>query len=63
MPYALERYSGLASGTSHRFAGKAIVVNTQTGHHFSNSPIPIAKAESQMRLLRGVEHGMVPRKK
>ena len=56
MPYALERYPGLAGGASHRFAGKAIVVNTKTGHHFSNEPIPTKKAEAQMRLLQSVEH-------
>ena len=47
----------------HRFAGKAIVVNTMTGRHFSTEPIPVERAEKQMRLLRGVEHGMVPKKK
>jgi hypothetical protein len=58
MPYHLEMGSG-----AHRFAGKAIVVNTMTGHHFSNDPIPVEKAKKQMRLLYGVEHGMVPKKK
>ena len=58
MPYHLELGSG-----GHRFAhGKAIVVNTATGKHFSKMPIPLIDAERQMRLLRGVEHGMVPRK-
>lgn len=55
MPYALERYPGLAGGTSHRFAGKAIVVNTKSGHHFSNEPIPTKKAEAQLRLLESLE--------
>jgi len=58
MPYHLEMGSG-----AHRFAGKAIVVNTMTGHHYSNDPIPVEKAKKQMRLLYGVEHGMVPKKK
>ena len=63
MPYALERYPGLAGGTSHRFAGKAIVLNTLTGHHYSKDPIPVPRAKAQMRLLQAVEHGMKPRKK
>ena len=53
MPYALEKWG----------EKKAIVVNTQTGKHFSKSPIPLANAEKQMRLLEGVEHGMKPKKK
>jgi hypothetical protein len=57
MPYVLER-----STEGHKFAqGKAIVVNTMTGKHFSKSPIPLAKAEKQMRLLEGIEHGMIPK--
>ena len=55
MPYVLERYPGIAGGTSHRFAGKAIVINTKTGHHFSNEPIPTKKAEAQLRLLESLE--------
>ena len=54
MPYALERWG----------KGKAIVVNSQTGKHYSSSPIPLANAEKQMKLLRAVEHGTLkPRKK
>ena len=54
MPYKLEIYSG----------NKAIVVNRDTGHHFSNDPIPKARAEKQLRLLRGIESGnLKPRKK
>jgi hypothetical protein len=53
MPYALERWGSKG----------AIVVNTQSGKHHSNSPIPMANAKAQLRLLRGVEHGMVPKKK
>ena len=46
MPYHLELGSeGL------NFHGKAIVVNTITGHHMSMDPIPIKKAKAQMRLL------------
>lgn len=55
MPFVLERYPGAAGGTSHRFAGKAIVVNTKSGHHYSNEPIPTKKAEAQMRLLESLE--------
>jgi hypothetical protein len=58
MPYHLELGSD-----GHKFKGKAIVVNSMTGKHFSNMPIPVEKAKAQMRLLDGVEHGMVPKKK
>jgi hypothetical protein len=58
MPYHLELGSG-----AHKFMGKAIVVNSITGHHYSNDPIPVEKAKAQMRLLYGVEHGMKPKKK
>lgn len=40
---------------AHRFAGKAIVVNTMTGHHYSNDPIPTKKAKAQLRVLESVE--------
>ena len=54
MPYALELYSG----------NRAIVVNKDTGHHFSQNPIPKVRAEKQLRLLRGIESGTLkPRKK
>ena len=46
MPYHLELGSG-----AHKFAGKAIVVNTITGHHYSNDPIPVKKAKAQLRVL------------
>ena len=52
MPYGLEHWGK-----------KAIVVNTMTGKHFSEHPIPIKKAEAQMRLLYGIEHGMKVRHK
>ena len=58
MPYHLELGSD-----GHKFKGKAIVVNSMTGKHFSNMPIPVEKAKAQMRLLYGVEHGMKPKKK
>jgi hypothetical protein len=58
MPYHLELGSD-----GHKFKGKAIVVNSTTGKHFSNMPIPVEKAKAQMRLLYGVEHGMKPKKK
>ena len=55
MPYHLELGSG-----DHSFKGKAIVVNTQTGKHYSNEPSPKEKAKKQMRLLQAVEHGFTP---
>lgn len=55
MPYFLELGSD-----GHSFKGKAIVVNTQSGRHYSSSPIPLANAERQMRLLQAVEHGFKP---
>lgn len=58
MPYHLELGSD-----GHKFKGKAIVVNSTTGKHFSDMPIPVEKAKAQMRLLYGVEHGMKPKKK
>lgn len=52
MPFFLELSSG-----AHKFKGnKAIVVNTKSGHHYSRDPIPIKKAEAQMRLLNAVTH-------
>jgi hypothetical protein len=41
MPYALEKWG----------KNKAIVVNKDTGRHFSLKPLPISKAVKQMRLL------------
>jgi len=46
MPYHLELGSD-----GHSFKGKAIVVNSKTGQHYSKSPIPFAKAEAQKRVL------------
>jgi hypothetical protein len=50
MPYHLELGS---DGNS--FKGKAIVVNTKTGRHYSLSPIPLPKAKAQMRVLQAAE--------
>ena len=50
MPYHLELGSD-----GHSFKGKAIVVNSQTGKHYSKSPIPLANAEAQMRILKSAE--------
>jgi hypothetical protein len=50
MPYHLELGSD-----GHKFHGKAIVVNSQTGHHHSNHPISMAKAQAQMRVLENVD--------
>ena len=52
MPYTLHEIVG----------GKGLVMNTKTGKHFEKNPFPIMKAKAQLRLLRGIEHGMVPRK-
>lgn len=46
MPYHLELGS---DGNS--FKGKAIVVNSKTGQHYSKSPIPLVKAQAQKRVL------------
>ena len=46
MPYHLELGSD-----GHKFAGKAIVVNTITGEHYSAKPITMDKAKAQMRVL------------
>ena len=42
----IERYTG-----HHKYAGKGIVVNTKTGHHYSKDPLPIKVAEAQLRVL------------
>ena len=52
MPFHLELGSD-----GHKFHGRAIVVNTQTGKHYSSSPIPIAKAEAQKRVLEAAAKG------
>ena len=55
MPYQLELGSD-----GHSFKGKAIVVNSMTGRHYSSEPIPMERAKKQMRLLQAVEHGFKP---
>lgn len=40
-----------------------VVVNTATGKEHSKKGIPKKRAEAQMRLLYGIESGMVPRGK
>lgn len=50
MPYHLE-----IGSDGHKFLGKAIVVNSQTGKHYSMMPIPIKKAEAQKRILEQAE--------
>lgn len=52
MPYMLEKFP-----TGYK------VKNTVTGQYHSKKPIPKTRAEAQMRLLYGIESGMVPRKK
>lgn len=49
MPFHLELGS-----SGHSFGGKAIVVNTKTGKHYSTRPLPMEKAEAQMRLLQSL---------
>lgn len=50
MPYALEK-----RGTGY------VVKNTATGKEHSKKPIPKKRAEAQMRLLYGIENGMIPK--
>ena len=57
MPYHMELGSD-----GHKFAGKAIVVNSITGHHYSNDPIPIKKAEAQLRILNMATDKEEPKK-
>jgi hypothetical protein len=51
MPYHLELGSD-----GHKFAGKAIVVNSVTGEHLSKKPIPIEKAKAQKRIVEEAMH-------
>ena len=50
MPYHLELGSD-----GNRFHGKAIVVNTMTGRHYSLDPMPMDRAKAQKRVLEAVE--------
>lgn len=52
MPYEIQKVTGGYK-----------VKNTQTGKTHSHKAMPKERAEKQMRLLRGIEHGMIPRKK
>ena len=52
MPYDLKK-----KGTGY------VVVNTATGKEHSKKGLPKKRAEAQMKLLYGIEHGMIPRKK
>jgi len=52
MPYHIET----ASAGKKFPKGYGIVVNTKTGQHFSLKPIPMARAEAQMRLLHMMEN-------
>ena len=60
MPYHLELGSGGNDVAHHTYKGKAIVVNSQTGKHYSTEPIPIKKAKAQKRLLEQVEQTKKP---
>ena len=53
MPYAIQKI------TSGKNKGKYKVVNTETGEVHSKGTTR-SKAEGQVRLLRGVEHGFKP---
>ena len=53
MPYHIETQSE----GFHFPRGTGIVVNTHSGRHYSNKPIPLAKAQAQLRLLEASEHG------
>jgi len=46
MPFHLELGSD-----GHSFKGKAIVVNSITGRHLSEAPIPLKKAKAQKRIV------------
>lgn len=52
MPYEIRK-----KGTGY------VVVNTTTGKEHSKKGIPKKRAEAQMRLLYGIEAGMIPRTK
>jgi hypothetical protein len=47
----------------HKFMGKAIVVNSQSGKHYSSSPIPLTKAKAQKRVLEAAAKEESPTKK
>jgi len=49
MPYKLVQILG------SDLTKKGYVMNTQTGHKFSSTPIPLEKAKAQMRLLQSLD--------
>ena len=51
MPFHLELGSD-----GHSFNGKAILVNSKTGKHYSMSPISMKKAKAQKRILEQVKN-------
>jgi hypothetical protein len=57
MPFHLETGS---DGKSYN--GKAIVVNTMSGRHYSTEPIRMQKAKAQMRILEAAEKEKPPSK-
>ena len=57
MPYKLIQILGAD------LSKKGYVMNAQTGRRFSNQPIPLKKAQAQLRYLEGLEGGMTPRSK
>ena len=52
MPYEIKK-----KGTGY------VVVNKETGKEHSKKGIPKTRAEKQMKLLYGIEHGMIPKGK
>jgi hypothetical protein len=52
MPYHIE----LGSDPKHKYHDKGIVVNAVTGHHMSKDPIPIKKAQAQLKILNAIHH-------
>ena len=46
MPFHLELGSD-----GHSFGGRAIVVNSQTGKHYSKDPLSLKSAKAQLRVL------------
>ena len=52
MPYSIEHWG----------KDKGIVVNTSSGKHFSETPIPLTRAKKQMRLLYALEEGNLTEK-
>lgn len=53
--YHLELGSGDQGVKNMSYKGKAIVVNSDSGKHYSTQPIPLKKAKAQKRLLESIE--------